>query len=402
MNKKYLNIFLIAVGVAFLSGFIISLNFNKINLVTVLMKAMPQRQFTTNTNILLVGIDNSVDGTRRADTLMIANINPYTKYIGIISVPRDTRLPIDGHELDKINSAYAYGGIKLLRKSLSNYLQIPIPYYIEIDLQGVINIIDQLGGIEMDVEKRMHYVDHAGDLYIDLQPGRQLLDGKRAMQYVRFRHDETGDLGRIKRQQKFMSVLGKKMADVGVVFRVPRLIHQFSKHVRSNLSSGEVISLSMKMREAYELGHLDIATLPGADATIDSISFLIPDWNLSQNLVTRVIKGYEFVANPYPDLKKPPELIVQVLNGNGIARMGNNAARKLKAFGYRVKSIGDAGRSNYKNTILVNWHGQSTEDESYILARKLYIDPTNIVQLNYPKKSADFTLVLGHDWPIER
>jgi LCP family protein required for cell wall assembly len=402
VDSKYKKLFILAVIIALFSGFLFSLQFAKVTMSGILMKAMPQRKFTESTNILLVGMDKNIDGAQRTDTLMLVNINPYTKHIGLISIPRDTRLFVEGHGYKKINSAYTYGGVKLLAKSLADYLQITIPYYVMIDLNGAGQIIDDLGGVELNVEKRMYYVDHAGDLYIDLQPGRQRLTGSKALQYVRFRGDPDADLSRMKRQQNFIKALANRCMSIGTIVRVPRLIYKFSRHVKTNLSSSQIISLSFKLREAYELNNLEVATLPGQELIMDNISYLEPNRLEALQIVQRLIKGYELIPSPLADLRKPPEISVQILNGNGINRMGINASKKLKKLGYVVHSIGDAGEYNYKHTLLVNWHGERNEDEAYILARKLYIRHTNMITFDNPQKKLDFTLVLGHDWPIER
>lgn len=402
MEKKYKKWLLIGVFLALFSGFIVSLQYAKITMAAIFMKTMPQRQFTESINILLVGMDKNINGSQRTDTIMLANINPFTKHIGLISIPRDTRIFIDGHGYKKINSAYTYGGITLLAKSIADFLQITIPYYVLIDLQGAAQIIDQVGGVELNVEKRMYYVDHAGDLFIDLQPGRQILNGNKALQYVRFRGDVDADISRMKRQQNFVKALANKFMSIGTIIRVPRLIYKFSRHVKTNLTSSQIINISMKLREAYELNQLEVATLPGQELILDNISYLEPNRTEALQIIQRLVKGYELIGNPLPDLKKPPELSIEVLNGNGINRMCSNATKKLRALGYYVKSIGDAGEYNYKKTILVNWHSDRNEDEAYILARKLYIKPNNIINFNYPNKNLDFTLVLGHDWPIER
>lgn len=368
----------------------------------ILTMAMPQRQFTTNTNVLIIGVDNSVDGgARRSDTIMVANINPYTKYVGILSIPRDTRMLVEGHGFTKVNHAYAYGGVKLLRQTVSNFLNIPIPYYVVVDLQGVGAIVNDLGGIPITIDKRMHYIDRAGDLYIDLYPGQQVLDGNHAMQYIRYRSDGT-DLNRIVRQQKFMTALGGKLMQLSNVFRAPTIIFRFSKYIRTNIPASYLVDFSMKLKDAYQLGHLDIKTVPTSPLDIDGIAYLQPDWQATQDMVQRVIKGYEFIKSPLPDPRQPPELAVQLLNGNGVNRIGKNAERKLRTLGYPVTDIRDAGRTDYQETLLINWHGEALEDEAFYLARKLYINPTNIITYNYPKKPISFSIVLGHDWPIER
>jgi anionic cell wall polymer biosynthesis LytR-Cps2A-Psr (LCP) family protein len=167
-QKKILIIIAIVSIVGALGGILINIiNYNAQafgTLVKLLTMSFPQRHLSDNTTVLIMGIDNSADNVRRADTIMVANLNPYTKYIGVLSIPRDCRMPVPGHGQTKINHAYAYGGPQLLREAVSNYLQTPIPYYIEIDLNGLAALVDQIGGVPLDVEKRMYSVDRAGEL----------------------------------------------------------------------------------------------------------------------------------------------------------------------------------------------------------------------------------------------
>ncbi|MBQ3853256.1 MAG: LCP family protein, partial [Anaerovibrio sp.] len=164
-------------------------------------------------HIMIMGVDRRSDDTGRSDTLMVLTVNKKTGKAELMSVPRDTRVKIEGHGYDKINHAYAYGGHKLTRKTVESLLGIPMNYYVLIDLSSFENIIDALDGIDIDVEKRMYYEDpwdDNGGLVIDLYPGMQHMTGEKAIQYVRFR-DGEGDIGRINRQQHFMKAVMTKM-----------------------------------------------------------------------------------------------------------------------------------------------------------------------------------------------
>jgi len=137
-------------------------------------------------NILVVGCDE-IENHGRADTIVLLSISPKTKDVLILSIPRDTRVEIPGRGMDKINHAYAFGGEKLISKTVSSFLDVPIHFYAIADFNGFVNIIDELGGVEIDVEKEMHYVDKAGGVEIHLYPGKQILDGEKSLQYIRFR-----------------------------------------------------------------------------------------------------------------------------------------------------------------------------------------------------------------------
>ncbi len=146
-------------------------------------------------NILIMGEDD-VEGSRRSDTVLFATIDIDDKNMRILSLPRDTRVQIPGHGVQKLNHAFAYGGPDLLKATVEKYLGQPILYYVIIDYVSFPAVVDILGGVEIDVQKRMRYVDRAGKLDINIQPGLQVMDGKTALHYVRFRMDALGDIGR--------------------------------------------------------------------------------------------------------------------------------------------------------------------------------------------------------------
>lgn len=156
--------------------------------------------------IMIMGVDERDDDVGRSDTLMVAAIDPKKNQASLLSVPRDTRVKIKGHGFDKINAAYAYGHEQLSQDTIEHLLGIKIDHYIIINTKSFKKIIDAIGGIDIDVPKRMHYEDpwdDDGGLVIDFKPGKQHMDGAKAITYVRYR-DEEGDIGRIKRQQAFV------------------------------------------------------------------------------------------------------------------------------------------------------------------------------------------------------
>ncbi len=147
--------------------------------------------------VMIMGVDEREGDVGRSDTLMVATLDPKKKKAAILSIPRDTRVKIKGNGFDKINAAYAYGGYQLTQDTVENLLGVQMEHYVIINIQSFKKIIDAIGGVDINVEKRMYYEDiwdDDGGLLIDLQPGMQHMDGKTAITYVRYR-DEEGDLG---------------------------------------------------------------------------------------------------------------------------------------------------------------------------------------------------------------
>lgn len=239
-------------------------------------------------NIMVMGVDRREDDVGRSDTLFVATVDPGKKAAAILSIPRDTRVKIAGHGYDKINHAYAYGGHKLTKDTVEGLLGIPIDYYVLIDTKAFERIIDAIGGIDIDVEKRMYYEDpwdDDGGLVIDLRPGMQHMDGKTAITYVRYR-DEEGDIGRIARQQKFLRAVMDKVASPSIIPKIPSIIQEVSAAIETDMSISKMVSLAGILKEAKEKG-LNADMVPGKPAYIEDISYWLPDVvKLRQSLAT--------------------------------------------------------------------------------------------------------------------
>ncbi|MBQ0055756.1 MAG: LCP family protein, partial [Synergistaceae bacterium] len=159
--------------------------------------------------MLVLGEDD-VEGSKRSDTILFVTVELDDKCVKVLALPRDTRVEIPGHGTHKLNSSFAYGGVELLKTTVENYLKEPILYYVVVNYDNFPKLVDAFGGVDIDVKKRMRYVDRAGHLDINFQPGMQHMDGKNALLYVRFRKDAQGDIGRVQRQQQFIKALLKK------------------------------------------------------------------------------------------------------------------------------------------------------------------------------------------------
>ena len=194
-------------------------------------------------NVLLLGIDDgdseaSNSEPKRTDAMIIASFDPEAHKISTISLPRDTMVILPGHtEYEKINAAYTYGGVAMAKQTVANLLRIPIHYYALANWQGFIEIINLIGGVDLYVDKDMHYEDPWANLKIDIKHGYQHLDGEKSGQYVRFRSDELGDIGRVQRQQKFLKALGLQMFSVENITKIPKLLATAKEYVETDMDT---------------------------------------------------------------------------------------------------------------------------------------------------------------------
>ena len=240
--------------------------------------------------VMIMGVDERADDVGRSDTLMIATLDPDKNQAALLSVPRDTRVKIKGHGFDKINAAYAYGGRKLTQETIESLLNTHIDHYIKINVHGFTKIIDALGGIDIDVEKRMYYEDpwdDDGGLYIDLHPGMQHMDGKTAITYVRYR-DEEGDIGRIKRQQNFMKAVMDKLVSPTIIPKLPAIVSAVSDSVETDMSVSEILSFLGTLQDAKDNG-LKSEMLPGKPVYIEGISYWVPDISKTRQILANTL-----------------------------------------------------------------------------------------------------------------
>jgi LCP family protein required for cell wall assembly len=236
--------------------------------------------------IMIMGVDERDDDVGRSDTLMIASLDPKKKQASLLSVPRDTRVKIKGHGFDKINAAYAYGHEQLSQDTVEGLLGVNIDHYVIINTKSFQKIIDAIGGIDIDVPKRMHYEDpwdDDGGLVIDFQAGKQHMDGAKAITYVRYR-DEEGDLGRIRRQQDFMKACMDKLVSPAIIPKLPTVIKEVMSSIKTDLSLRQLLEFAGTLKESKENG-LKTDMVPGRPLYIDGVSYWIPDLNKLRSTV---------------------------------------------------------------------------------------------------------------------
>lgn len=223
--------------------------------------------------ILLIGVDKRhPQEPSRSDTIILAVLDPATSRVDLLSIPRDTRVKIPGHGYDKINAAHAFGGPQLLMDTINNFLGSHVEKYVEIDFQGFEKIIDTLGGVDIEVDKRMYYPEEG----INLHPGLQHLNGYNALGYVRYRNDPEGDITRVGRQQKFLQALIDQTLKLGTIPKIPKLVSEISKEIKTNFSIKEMLSLALSMKNLNG-SNVTSHMLPGEGKYVEGISYYLVD-----------------------------------------------------------------------------------------------------------------------------
>jgi LCP family protein required for cell wall assembly len=220
--------------------------------------------------ILVMGTDRVGDNT---DVIFTLQVKDGTSRL--TQVPRDTFVESQDYGVVKANALYAFGGMDAAKRELGTLLNQPLDKHLRVNLRAVTRIADALGGVEIDVPKRMYYVDNAQGLYIDLYPGRQVLQGEALEGFLRFRHDELGDIGRLERQKLVLQQVFSKLVQPGTLTRLPELMRIAGEDVDTNLSPVEMGQLLSAMATT----RLSTNQLPGRLFWHNDLSFWMPDNN---------------------------------------------------------------------------------------------------------------------------
>lgn len=221
-------------------------------------------------SVLILGTDLEEDGIIRSDTIIVATINPTTESMKMVSIPRDTYITLPGGNEGKINGAHAAGGPLLAREMVSNYLDIPIDFYASLNFDGLVELVDAVGGIPVNSE--LAFTE--GIEFID--EGPQELDGKAALAYARMRKkDPRGDFGRQDRQKEvIISILNKLNSSLSIT-RMTTILDSVSPYLKTNANSNQMIEIALNYSPA--LNSIDQLAIAGEG---DSVYFPNYDKNL--------------------------------------------------------------------------------------------------------------------------
>jgi LCP family protein required for cell wall assembly len=390
-------------------------------------------------NILLLGEDN-VEGSKRSDTVAFVAVDVDERNMRILSLPRDTRVYIPGHGNQKLNHAYAYGNVELLKATVERFLGTTIHYYVKIDYDNFPTLVDLVGGVDILVGKPMKYEDKRGKLKIDIAAGKQRMNGDLALKYVRFRKDAQGDIGRIMRQQQFLKALLHRMYDPENMMRFATLAQEITNTIKTDMRPSLTLQLCSFVKKLdKQTDRIFFTMLPGTPAQIDKLSywvaepsavarFLTADADELKSIVSEAKvankkqtinsiddAGYEFDAPEEPgaayaaeraDMPSPQDILsiitsipeaVAVLNGTGKNGVGQSIASQLQRMGVDVAKVDNAKHFDYRSSNIIYPEGapESTKKTAQLLSKLCGISGT----LTRSNKLASYpSLIVGHDY----
>ena len=352
-------------------------------------------------NILLLGCDevfpneSEANGNAlwkgRSDTIIVVNCNPFKNSINALNIPRDTRIRIPRHGIEKLNYLNSVLGPKLTKRHMENLLKVRIDHYVVINVRGLSRVIDELGGIEIDVPQRMQYTDRSANLYINLFPGKQILNGEQAVGFVRFRHDNLGDIGRIQRQQAFMRAVLTKLLDPVTFTKIPQIVSIYKKTILTDMRPKDILKIANFIRNVPPPNQ-NIVILPGEFGQQRNVSYWIPN----QKEINKIIRKLFYDETKFFRYMKvdPKDIKVSVFNASHKDRgLATKIADILREYGYTILLIQDYESYLAKSRV----YAQKANKE---IALQVKYDIGNVGDIligNMGPPEADVTILAGED-----
>ncbi len=353
------------------------------------------------------------------DTIMLASYDPKTQEAALLSIPRDTFIGVNkayASSYDKINAVYQTGVDNLL-EDVENITGINVEYYLKVDTEALKVLVDEIGGVYFDVPIDMHYTDRGQGLYIDLKAGEQLLDGDKAEQVVRFRHNSDGttypleyggeDLGRMRTQRAFLTALLEQTIenmDVNMIFDFLDIAKEY---VETNLDF-EAIKDYVPYVLDFKIEDLKTATLPGIaeQAEISRIWIYTVYEDEAKEVIDELFYGKEpekitvdeeniieseNIVNEETSLEP---LNIEIINGSGSISKVTEVIKELEAAGYNI--INQSNTSTTENSIVINRKNVQKADESKI---KKIMGIEELIS-GEKQNNIDITIIIGTDYII--
>lgn len=372
-------------------------------------------------NVLILGESGYEDDYKLADTIMVASYNPQTQQASILSVPRDTYVgKKDKNSASsnylasyKMNSVYRNGtNIPETIERVEELIGQDIDNYVLIDTNAITQIVDAIGGVTFNVPIDMDYDDTNQNLHIHLKAGEQLIDGAKAEQLLRFRHNNDwtsypaeygdNDLGRMKTQREFIQETLKQLIKFENVTKVLDLINIVFNNIKTDLTV-ETIKYYIPYAFKFDMNNIKSGMIPGISEQCNGIWLYIANKNQTKELVDDLFTDVEVIQEETNIIEETntktesnsvseKQITVELLNGTASETVLNEVKQKLKNAGYTVTKTGNTTQT--ANTTIINRTMQTKkieEDLKDILG-------ANSVNNSSSNANVDFTIIIGKDY----
>ena len=363
--------------------------------------------------VLLLGIDYDYDAKdmpfssdSRSDTIMVASMDLDTKQIRLVSVPRDMEADFDGH-LQKINAAYADGGINESDRVIGSWLGLPqvapnryFDRYMVLRIDATKDLINAMGGITVVPDETMNYDDNWGHLHIHFVGGKPIhMNGDQAVSYMRFRHDACSDPCRIKRQQQVIRlVLAKLERDkLNDIVHMRDLIDVTRRDVLTDFKPEELLSLANSYAD-FNLASLKTTQIPftGDYMTAYAGDMLVPNESERSKIVAEMLEPP--ASAPASTARVDPGKVrILVENGSGVPGLAATLAAALQKQGFVIAGVTDADKSSYANTVIRIGATAPSGTES-LLKADLKLPSAEVLADTAAAAGQDVTIIIGKDY----
>ncbi len=350
-------------------------------------------------NVAVFGVD--ADGTR-TDVAFVVHYDSEQESLQLVSVPRDTYVNVCDEVEDllgrsygatKFNAVHAYGGKEHGPEAailqMEDLLGISIDHYVKVDFNAVVEIVDAVGGVEVDVPQDMYWdMSDTGDITINLKKGLQTLDGDKALQLVRFRRYAEGDVGRIQVQQMFMKALmDKVLSTESIVKNLGDYIKVAYKYVETDVSLSDAMKYANYITKV-DTEKISMETLPGSGQYISGLSYFVHDPAATREMVDRVFYSVAPVVNDDGSIDSK-SLLIEVSNGGNVSGLAGKFTEKLANEGFRL-----AEPTTYHGEQVDYTRIQVKEDGAGKDLVK-YFDKARVEKAPSDMGSADIRIILG-------
>ncbi|MGL5833024.1 MAG: LCP family protein [Waterburya sp.] len=355
-----------------------------------------------------VGYDHLVNSFQGlSDSMLLLRFDPEKEKVSVLSIPRDTRVNIEGYGVRKINHANDYGGPALTAKVASELLGgVKIDRYVRVNVQGVEKLIDALGGITVNVPKDMKYNDFSQHLYIDLKKGVQHLDGDKTMQFLRFRYDEFGDISRVQRQQMLMRSAVEQTLKPATIVKIPKILSVIQSHLDTNLTVRELMALS-NFASKTDRSKIQMMMLPGDFSNPnEGVSYWLPNEQRTRKLMTQHFElrkndsDYLAIADSRAAALEGeynlqnPRIRIAIQDSTDSQQALQSSLDTLRDAGYRQVSASKNWQTSLPVTRII---AQSGDDEAAQEVRTI-LGVGEVVVESTGVLGSDVTVQLGRDW----
>ncbi|MGB5974871.1 MAG: LCP family protein, partial [Nodosilinea sp.] len=329
-------------------------------------------------------------------TLLLVRLDADAGTLNVMSIPRDTRVQIPGFGMDKVNQANVLGGPSLVAQTLGyNLGNIQVDRYLRINTTAFREMVDLVGGIEVNVPTRMEYTDRTQELYIDLYPGWQTLNGDQAEQFARYRK-ESGDIGRVQRQQILLKALRERLTNPAVLPKLPQAIRVLQRYVDTNLTLEEMLAIA-NFGLGIESDQMQMVMLPGRFSTTVEFnaSYWLPDWGASAEIMQSFFQAEEVgVYADHPQERYVADSAIAIQNASGQPEQAASVARYLRENGFsNVYLISDWPSSIARTEVVA----QRGDIESARMVESLLGTGRSLSESTGDLNS-DITIRVGRDW----